>query len=167
MSCQIWFPKNVPKCKVLLDAVRLNFKDRYSARMFLTTKARFSPKIKQHGFVCSSREKHERTTRMVGSSNYTTSTIYLPYQLESIEQVENYDNLNNCIDSLVTTTNDKIKRVDSTDASPLYNNLIQIKTKYTPLNIHSERQELLQDWNELIAIITDMEIVPEEADQVS
>ena len=167
MSYKIWIPKNAPKCKVLLDAIRLNFKDRGSTRMFLYTRVQVSPKIEQHGFVCSSREKREGTTRMVGNHNYTTCTVYLPYELESIEQVENYDNLNNCIDSLVTTTKDKSKRVDITDVCPLYNNLILLNTKYTPLNIHSERQELLQDWNEVISIITDMEVVPEEADQVS
>ena len=135
--------------------------------MFLNPKAQFSPKIERTGFVCSSREKLEKTTRVIGSYYYATCTVYLPYQLESVKQVENYNNLNNCIDTLVTTTKDKNKRDDIADASSLYNNLIPLKTKYTPLNIHSERKELLQDWNEVISIITDMEVVPEEADQVS
>ena len=49
----------------------------------------------------------------------------------------------------------------------LYNKCMQKETKFIPLNIRPERKKLLEDWNEVLAIITEMKVVPEEADQVS
>ena len=167
MSCKTWIPKNVPKCKVLLGAMSLKLKHRCSTRTYFNSNVLLSPRFLQRGFVCSSREEREGTKRIAQGHNYTTCTYYLPYEQESIEQVENYNNLNNCIDSLVTTANRKNKQMESRNVSTLYGKFIQVKTKFTPLNIHSERHALLQDWNEVISIITDMEVVPEEADQVS
>ena len=48
----------------------------------------------------------------------------------------------------------------------LYQKYMQKQTRFVPLVIRPEQKELLQDWNEILAIITDMKVVPEEADQV-
>ena len=97
--------------------------------------------------------------------HYTGGAHYLPYREESEEEVENYDNITNCIDMLVQN----IKRYPSAKnsrISTMYTDFIKPKPTYTPLVVHDDRRELLEDWNEIISIMTEMKVVPEEADQV-
>ena len=97
--------------------------------------------------------------------HYTGGAHYLPYREESEEEVENYDNITNCIDMLVQN----IKRYPSAKnsrISTMYTDFIKPKPTYTPLVVQEDRRDLLQDWNEIISIMTEMKVVPEEADQV-
>ena len=50
--------------------------------------------------------------------------------------------------------------------STMYTDFIKPKPTYTPLVVQEDRRDLLQDWNEIISIMTEMKVVPEEADQV-
>ena len=97
--------------------------------------------------------------------HYTGGAHYLPYHQESIEKVENYNNLINCIDALIL--HNQIRPGETLARKQSYKEYIQVQTKYIPLEIHTERKQLLEDWNEVTSIITDMRVVPEEADQVS
>ena len=97
--------------------------------------------------------------------HYTEGAHYLPYHQESIEKVENYNNLINCIDALIL--HNQIRPGETLARKQSYKEYIQVQTKYIPLEIHTDRKQLLEDWNEVTSIITDMRVVPEEADQVS
>ena len=97
--------------------------------------------------------------------HYTGGAHYLPYREESEEEIENYNNITNCIDMLVQN----IKRYPpgkNSRISTMYTDFIESKPTYTPLVVHEDRRDLLQDWNEIISIMTEMKVVPEEADQV-
>ena len=89
-------------------------------------------------------------------------TYYLPYTQESIEEVKEYDHLINFINSLAKHGDNK-----SDEKRILYNECIQIQTKYIPLDVTLDRKEFIHDWNEVMTVITEMGVVPEEADQVS
>ena len=97
--------------------------------------------------------------------HYTRGAHYLPYREESEEEVENYNNITNWIDMLVQNIKGYPSAKNSR-ISTMYTDYIKLKPTYTPLVVHEDRRDLLQDWNEIISIMTEMKVVPEEADQV-
>ena len=111
-------------------------------------------------------KQNDKKILVIPKRDYRSKAHYLPYTCQSFEDTEYNNTITNYMDSLAVNStkyyNDQGKMVTT-----LYQQHIQKETKFIPLNINQDHKKLLEDWNELLAIITDMKVVPEEADQVN
>ena len=96
--------------------------------------------------------------------NYQYPKHYLPYKCESVEVVKEYEHIICLMDSISTHTNNY---GDKGAARGIYQKYLKVPTKFVTLDSGVEREDLINDWNEITALIAEMGIVPEEADQVS
>ena len=146
----------------LLDVARLKISQRYLVYNFPCTK---------QIHLCTKEpqlaDEKRREIPVVFRKPYHTKTHYLPYKNESPEHIEQQNTIVNHIDTLSEVKQSNVNNISDKNASMLYQKYIQKQTRFVPLVIRSEQKELLQDWNEILAIITDMKVVPEEADQVT
>ena len=110
-------------------------------------------------FFCSKIRLQQQDVFLLVNSR-CVMTCYLPYQQETIETIKTYDNLVNLIYSLAGKDDDKTN-LNS------YNQYVKKQTNFIPLVPQIKRDDLIKDWNEIISIIREMGVVPEEADQVS
>ena len=103
--------------------------------------------------------------KLLSLMTYRYQTHYLPYNQESIEVVKEYDNIINFINSLSKVG--EIKGGGNKIVPKLYTDSLEIQTDFVPLTVELDRKKFIEDWNEVMSIITEMKVVPEEADQVS
>ena len=103
--------------------------------------------------------------KLFSRMTYRYQTHYLPYNHESIEIVKEYDKIINFINSLSKVG--EIKDGCNKIVTKLYTDSLKIQTDFVPLMVELDRKKFIEDWNEVISIITEMKVVPEEADQVS
>ena len=147
-------------------AAYLNIVRLCHAKSLLCTKVYHPSPIKNNSTFGMVKRKLNNTM-ILHKNKYHSKTHYLPYVFETPEQIEHQNNVINYIDTLAAKKINKSHNDKETNVSMSYKQCIQKETKFIPLNIRPERKELLEDWNEVLAIITEMKVVPEEADQVA
>ena len=124
------------------------------------------PASRKHHSSFHFERQNDKKILLIPKRDYRSKAHYLPYTYQSLEDTEYNNTITNYMDTLAANStryyNDQGKMVTT-----LYQQHLKKETKFIPLDIKTEHKELLQDWNEVLAIITDMKVVPEEADQVN
>ena len=105
-----------------------------------------------------------RTKRRVNTwINYQYPKHYLPYKLESVEVIKEYEHIICLVDSISITQNSYGHKSPTQGPHQKY---LKLPTKFIPLDSGDDREDLINDWNEITGLITEMGVTPEEADQV-
>jgi len=124
------------------------------------------PASRRHYSTSHFEKQNDKKILVIPKRDYRSKAHYLPYTCQSFEDTEYNNTITNYMDSLAANSN-RYYNDHGKIVTTLYKEHIQKETKFIPLDINQEHKELLEDWNEVLAIITDMKVVPEEADQLS